>query len=187
MYSGYHCNVMVNKIFAYGADGKVFLGELNILGSWCVGSFSSNLFPSIRKKIGWYKICVDQKFLWSGDAYDVLVGPISKRSASWQSPILHPYLLRLSNTYTLLRQASEWGMICLQGWYPRFKRGLPNNMIKRKCLIQSIVLITTSKDMCLDAIKSKQFLVKNMMEWSIFMVTTELATITIKNYSCILW
>ncbi len=34
MYSGYHSDTMVNNIFAYGPDGKVFLCAINFPGRW---------------------------------------------------------------------------------------------------------------------------------------------------------
>ena len=139
MYNGYHSDTMVNNVFAYGADGKVFLCALNFVGSAHDGSLVANLLPAIRKRIGSYKICVDQGFPRTGDADGILVGPYSKRSAANLAPILREHLLRLSNSYVSLRQASEWGMRGLQGSFPRFKRRLPSNHIKRRYIIQSIV------------------------------------------------
>jgi DDE superfamily endonuclease len=141
MYNGYHSDTMVNNIFAYGPDGKVFLCAINFPGSWHDGSLTSNVFPYIRDNIGCYKICVDQGFPRSGDAAGILVGPISKKQARTLAPNLRPYLLKISNVYTSLRQASEWGMRSLQGTFPRCKKRLPSNAAKRKKVIQSIVLI----------------------------------------------
>ncbi len=141
MYNGYHSDTMVNNVFAYGADGKVFLCGLNFPGSCHDGSITANLLPIIIEKIGSFKICIDQGFPRSGDADGILVGPYSQRSAARLSPILRPYLLKLSNAYVSLRQASEWGMRGLQGSFPRFKRRLPGNKKKRKYIIQSIVFI----------------------------------------------
>ena len=69
------------------------------------------------------------------------MGPISRRSASRLSPILRDYVLRLSNSYVSLRQASEWGMRGLQGSFPRFKKRLPSDKSKRKRILQSIIYI----------------------------------------------
>jgi hypothetical protein len=44
MYNGYHSDTMVNNIFAYGPDGKVFLCAINFPGSWHDGSITSNIF-----------------------------------------------------------------------------------------------------------------------------------------------
>ena len=141
MYNGYHSDTMVNNIFVYGPDGKVFLCAINFPGSWHDGSITSNILPYIRKNIGNYKMCVDQGFPRSGDADQILVGPISKKQARRLAPNLRPYLLRISNIYTSLRQASEWGMRALQGTFPRCKKRLPGNANKRKKVIQLIVLI----------------------------------------------
>jgi hypothetical protein len=141
MYSGYHSDTMVNNIFAYGPDGKVFLCAINFPGSWHDGSITANILPFIQNNIGRYKMCVDQGFPRSGDAAEILVGPISRKKAAKLAPNLRPYLLRLSNVYVSLRQASEWGMRGLQGSFPRCKKRLPGNPLKRKRVIQSIVLV----------------------------------------------
>ena len=141
MYSGYYSDTVVNNVIAYGADGKVFLCAINFPGSWHDGSICTNILPFIRERIGSYKVCVDQGFPRSGDADGVLVGPISRRSASRLSPILRDYVLRLSNSYVSLRQASEWGMRGLQGSFPRFKKRLPSDKSKRKRILQSIIYI----------------------------------------------
>jgi hypothetical protein len=118
MYSGYHSDNMVNNLFAYGPDGKVFLCAINFPGSQHDGSITANIMPYIRETIRRYKMCVDQDFPRSGDAAQILVGPISLRQAFRLAENLHPYLLRLSNVYVLLHQASEWGMRGLQGSFP---------------------------------------------------------------------
>lgn len=82
---------------------------------------------------------MDQGFLRSGDADGVLVAPLSRRSASKLSPILQSYLLRVSNSYVSLRQASEWGMCGVQGSFPRFKKRIPSNKAKQKRILQSII------------------------------------------------
>ncbi len=141
MYNGYHADTMVNNIIVYGADGKVIMCALNFPGSSHDGSLCTNILPILREKIGVFKICVDQGFPRRGDALDILVGPVSKRSARSLSPLLRDYILRLSNVYVSLRQASEWGMRCLQGSFPRIKRRLPSEKVKRKRMIESIVLL----------------------------------------------
>ena len=141
MYNGYHSDTMVNNIIAYGPDGKVFLCAVNFPGSWHDGSITANILPYIRDRIGSYKMCVDQGFPRSGDAAQILVGPISRRQARRLAANLRTYLLKISNVYVSLRQASEWGMRGLQGTFPRFKKRLPGNPAKRKLVIQSIVLV----------------------------------------------
>ena len=132
MYSGYHSDTMVNNIFTNAADGKVFLCGLNFHRSSHDGSICMNLMPIIKDKIGSYKICVGQGFPRSGNAYDILVGPMSRRTAGRLSPFIQPYLLQLSNCYVSLRQASEWGMKGLQGSFPRFKKQLPKQQDKEE-------------------------------------------------------
>jgi ribosomal protein S27E len=149
MYNGYHSDTMVNNVIAYGADGKVFLCGVNFPGSTHDGSICSNLLPVIKQKIGSFKICVDQGFPRRGDAEGILVGPLSKRSARSLSPILREYILRLSNCYVSLRQASEWGMRCLQGSFPRIKKRLPSEKKKRNQIIQSIILIHNFRTHCI--------------------------------------
>jgi len=110
MYSGYHSDTMVNNIIAYGQDGKVCLCALNFPGSWHDGSITANILLYFQKKIGRYKMCVDQSFPRRGDAANILVGPISQTQAQRLARNLRPNLLCLSNVYVLLHQASKWGM-----------------------------------------------------------------------------
>jgi hypothetical protein len=81
MYCGYDCNTMVNNVFAYGPDGKVFFSAINFPGSWADGSLTAHFLHKMKRKIGNYKICVDQGFPQSGAAYSTFVGPIIKRAA----------------------------------------------------------------------------------------------------------
>ena len=81
MYCGYDCNTMINNVFAYGQNGKAYLSALNFPGSWADGSLTKCFLPHIIKHIGEFKICVDQGFPRSGDAYEVLVGPVSEQTA----------------------------------------------------------------------------------------------------------
>ena len=95
----------------------------------------------IKERIGDYKICVDQGFPRSGDATGILVGPIPERSACRLHPLVRDNLIRLSNVYTSLRQASEWGMCGLQGTFPRCKKCLLTDKDKRQRVLECIVLI----------------------------------------------
>ncbi len=72
---------MVNNLFAYAPDGKVIFRAINFPGSWHDGSIMANVLPYICKKIGTYKMCADQGLPRTGDAVDVLVGPISRTQA----------------------------------------------------------------------------------------------------------
>ena len=80
-YCGYDCDTMVNNIFAYGPDGKVFLCAINFPGSWADATLTRRFLQNIKKRIGEYKICVDQGFPRSGEAAGILVGPVPQRSA----------------------------------------------------------------------------------------------------------
>ena len=131
-YCGYNCDTMVNNIFAFGPDGKVFFAAINFPGSWADGALTARFLAHIKTRIGSYKICVDQGFPRNGNVYDNLVGPMSRRTAGRVSPFIHPYLLQLSNCYVSLRQASEWGMRGLQGSFPRFKKQLPKQQDKEE-------------------------------------------------------
>jgi len=104
----------------------------------------------IWEKIGAFKNCVHQGFSQRGDAYDISVGPKSRRIAGWLSPILHPYLLELLNSYISLRQASEWGMRGLQDSFQRFMKRLTSYSTKRKNIIQSIILVHNFRTQVID-------------------------------------
>jgi hypothetical protein len=79
-YSGYECDTVINNVFAYGPDGKVFMMAINCPGSWVDGLLSALFFDSIGRRFGPYK-SVDQGFPRSGDAWNVLVRPMNDRSA----------------------------------------------------------------------------------------------------------
>ena len=140
-YCGYDCDTMINNVLVFGPDGKVFFCALNYPGSWSDGTLTVRFFSHITERIGDYKICVDQGFPRSGDAYGILVGPIPERSARRLHSSVRDNLLRLSNVYTSLRQASEWGMRGLQGSFPRCKKRLPSDKNKRRRVIECIVLV----------------------------------------------
>jgi hypothetical protein len=95
-----------------------FFFAINFPGSWADGALTVCFLAHIRTPIGSYKICVDQGFPQSGDAYGTLVGPLTKRAARRLHRDVRDYHLRISNIHTLLRQASKWGMRGLQGMFP---------------------------------------------------------------------
>ncbi len=107
MYCGYDCDTMVNNMLAYGPDGKVLFAAVNFPGSWAAGSLSARFLHYVKRKIGAYKICVDQGFPRSGDAHGTFVGPVTKRQAQRLYRDFQNYLLKISNVHTSLRQASE--------------------------------------------------------------------------------
>jgi hypothetical protein len=80
MYSGYHSDIMVNNLFD-GPDSRVIFCAINFPSSWHDGSIMANILPYIHKKIGTYKMCVDQGLSGACDAVYVLVGPISHTQA----------------------------------------------------------------------------------------------------------
>ncbi len=54
---------------------------------------------------------------------------------------MHNYLLRVSNVYASLCQASEWGMGGMQGTFPHCKKCLPSDSLNRRLVLELIVLI----------------------------------------------
>ena len=84
---------MVNNIFAYGPDGKVFFAAVNFPGSWANSMLIAKFLHTIKRKIGEYKICVDRGFPWSGEAYGTLAGPVTKRAARRLHKDVWEYLL----------------------------------------------------------------------------------------------
>jgi hypothetical protein len=81
MCCGYDCDTMVNNVFAYGPDAKVFFAAINFPGSWADGSLTAQFLHKMKRKIGNYKICVDQGFPRRRAAHGTFVGPITKRAA----------------------------------------------------------------------------------------------------------
>ncbi len=59
-YCGYDCDTMVNNVFAYGPDSKVFFAAVNFPGSWADGSLMAWFLHQIKRRIGNYKICADK-------------------------------------------------------------------------------------------------------------------------------
>jgi hypothetical protein len=140
-YCSYNCDTMVNNALVFGPDGKVLFCAINYPGSWSDGTLTTRFFSHIKERIGDYKICVDQGFPRSGDATGILVGPIPERSARRLHPLVRDNLIRMSNVYTSLWQASEWGMRGLQGTFPRCKKRLPSNKEKRRRVLEFIILV----------------------------------------------
>jgi hypothetical protein len=141
MYCGYDCNTMVNNVFAYGPDGKVYFAAINFTGSWADGSLMARFLHKMKRKIGNYKICVDQGFPQSGTAHGTFVGPITKRAARRLHHDVPDYLLRISNMHTYLWQASEWGMCVMQGTFLCIKKRLPSDHALQRLVIEVIVLV----------------------------------------------
>ena len=140
-YCGYDCDTMVNNVFAYGPDGKVFFAAINFPDSWADGSLTACFLHKMKRRIGAYKICVDQGFPRSGDAYGTLVGRVTRRAARQLHPNVCDYLLCISNVHALFRQASEWGVQAMQGTFPGCKKRLPSNSTIGHLVIETIVLV----------------------------------------------
>ncbi len=132
---------MVNNVFAFGPDGKVFFAAIYFPGSWADGALMACFLADMKTRISLYKICVDQGFPQSGDAYRTLVGPVTKRAARRLHRNMQDYYLRVSNIHTSLHQAIKWGMRGLQGTFLRCKKRLPSNAEQCRLVIESIVLI----------------------------------------------
>ena len=49
IYCGYNCNTMVNNVFAYGPNGKVFFAAIIFPGSWADGSLTAPFYASYEK------------------------------------------------------------------------------------------------------------------------------------------
>ena len=118
-------------MFTYGPNREVFIAAINFPGSWADGSLCARFLYSIRRRIGHYKICVDQGFPHSGDAWNIMVGPMNECSARQLHPTIYDYMLHVSSVYTSLRQSSEWGVRALQGSFPRCKKQLLSNFMQR--------------------------------------------------------
>lgn len=140
-YNSYNSDTCVNNVLIYGPDGKVFQCGLNFPGSWHDSNITYHFFSYIKRKIGDYRICVDQGFPRSGDALDIFVGPMKKKRIEKLSPILKDVMLDLAAAYVSLRQASEWGMRSLQGTFPRLKKRLPTDKHTRLQIIHCSVLL----------------------------------------------
>ncbi len=50
MYCGYDCDTMVNNVFAYGPDGKVFFAAINFPGSWADGSLTARFLNQMKRR-----------------------------------------------------------------------------------------------------------------------------------------
>jgi hypothetical protein len=135
-YCGYDSDTMVNNVFAYGPDGKVFFAAVNFPGSWVDRALTAQILASIRSWIGSYKIYVDRGFPCSSNAYGILVGPVTKCAARQLHHDVRDYYLRVSNVHTSLWQASEWGMRGLQGSFPCCKKRLLSDAIKLRLVIR---------------------------------------------------
>jgi hypothetical protein len=140
-YCGYNCDMTINNVFAYCPDGKAFLCVINFPGSWVDGSLTARFLHQLKSKISLCIIFVDQGFPWSGDAYGVSVGPITKRAVRCLHHNIPDYFLWIGYIHTLLCQASGWGMRGLQGTFPQCETRLPSDSEQCHLMLEAIVLI----------------------------------------------
>ena len=70
-YCSYDCDNMVNKVSAYGPDGKVSFCAINYPGSWTDGTLTPHFLPYIKKRIGRYTICVHKGCPRMGLAFNI--------------------------------------------------------------------------------------------------------------------
>ena len=64
-----------------------------------------------------------------------------KRQARRLHRSMRDQILKLSNVYTSLHQASKWGMRGLQGSFPRCKKRLPTNQLQRRKILEAIIFV----------------------------------------------
>ncbi len=140
-YCGYDCDTMVNNVLVFGPDRKVFFCAINYPESWADGTLTARFLSYITKRTGDNKICMDQGFPRAGDATGILFRPIPERSARRLHHSVCDHLIRLSNVYTSLWQASEWGMQGLQGTFPCCKKCLPTDKNKRRMVLECIIFV----------------------------------------------
>jgi hypothetical protein len=136
-YCGYDCDTMVNNVFAFGPNGKFFIATFTIPGSWAGGTLATWFLHQMKRKIGGFKICVDQGFPRGRDACGTIVGPVSKRQAQCLHCDVRNYLLWINNLHTLLRQASEWGM---RGMKELFLDARNACLVMMRCIVLLLML-----------------------------------------------
>jgi hypothetical protein len=167
----------MSNVFTYGPDGKVFFAAINFPGSWADGSLCACFLYSICQRICPYKIRVDQGFPHSGDAWNILVGPMNECSARQFHPAMSDYMLCLSNVFMSLRQSSEWGMCALQSSFPQCKKYFPSDFRQRRLVLESIILIHNFRTDIVGSNQTKTVLILSMRDTSILMGIIVVASI----------
>ena len=130
-YNAYHADTMVNNVMAYGPDGKGFLAALNFPGSWHDSAVIMELIGFLKDQLQGYRICVDQGFPRSGDAYDILVGLYSEKTVRKLSEAL-PSSIGCS---LHISEASFRVGFGLHGTFPRIKSRLPSSSSTRYLIL----------------------------------------------------
>jgi hypothetical protein len=136
-----NCNTIVNNMFAYGPNGKVFFAAINFLGRWADNSLTACFLHHMKAKIGDFKICINQGFPWSGKAYRMLLGWVMNRASRHLHCDVFNCLLLISNIHMLLQHASEWGMRGLQGTFPHCKKHFPRDLKQQRQVLKAIVIM----------------------------------------------
>jgi uncharacterized membrane protein len=90
-YCGYDCDTMVNNVFAYGPDGKVFFVAVNFPGSWADGALTARILHIIKKNC-------QNKFCWAVVA--ALEGFVLVTISDDGDACLDIWCIRLPNTGT---------------------------------------------------------------------------------------
>ncbi len=65
-YCGYDCDTMVNNVFAYGPDGKVFSAAVNFPGSWADDNLTAWFLHQMKRRIGLLRYVLIRAFLGAG-------------------------------------------------------------------------------------------------------------------------
>jgi hypothetical protein len=65
-YCGYDCDTMVNNVFAFGLNGKVFFAAVNFPGSLADGSLTARFLYQMKRRIGRFKTVLIRAFLGAG-------------------------------------------------------------------------------------------------------------------------
>jgi len=137
-YNGYHSDTTINNVFCFSPEGKVIYCSLNNPGSYHDTKCCAKFIGEYEDKMHGFKICADQGFPLSSDRF---CGPMSDIQINNLHPLLKDVKIQESNRYVSLRQAAEWGMRALQGSFSRLNCRLPSDMVKRKDILLSIVLL----------------------------------------------
>jgi hypothetical protein len=66
-YCGYDCDTMVNNVFEYGPDGKVFFAVANFPGSWADGALTARFLHAIMgsTRSVWIRASPERRSIWN--------------------------------------------------------------------------------------------------------------------------
>ncbi len=174
MYCRYDCDTMVNNVFAYGPDGKVFFAAINFPGRWADSSLTACFFSHLKSKIGSFKICVDQALPRSGDAYGTLVGPVTKRAMRHLHHDICDYLLWISNFYMFFARPVSGECMDFRVRSLVARSIFPVTWCNNVLCLKQLCSCTIFKQSTLEVIKLKWYLTPNMFTCRTFAAMTEL-------------